>query len=66
MGELTEVASAKRAVRGDLSEGTELDDDVRGRASVTVTVGPVFFSGVLISFAWSKWLKLTSAERQRS
>lgn len=43
MGELTDVASAKRAVRGVLRESAEDDsDDVLDR--VTVTVGPFFSS----------------------
>lgn len=44
MGELTAVASAKRAVRGDLSDGglrddrvaTESSDDARGRAAILI------------------------------
>ena len=41
MGELTEVASAKRAVRGVLMEREEELEEVRGR---TLTWGPFFSS----------------------
>ena len=41
MGEFTEVASAKRAVRGVLIESVEELEEVRGR---TETCGPFFSS----------------------
>ena len=41
MGELTEVASANRAVRGVFIERVEELEEVRGR---TVTCGPFFSS----------------------
>lgn len=50
MGEWTAVASAKRAVRGDLSDGglsdarvaTESPDEARGRVETTISDGRFF------------------------
>jgi hypothetical protein len=50
IGECTAVASAKRAVRGDLSDGgfsdervaTESPEDARGRVEITIWAGRFF------------------------
>ena len=59
MGELTEVASAKRAVRGDRSERLEEELEVRGLPVAII----LFFSsdggGVVRSFPDISRLKLT-------
>lgn len=48
IGELTAVASANFAVRGDLNEGAnESSDDVLGRV-VMVTVGTSFSSAAIV------------------
>lgn len=49
MGELTEVASAKRGVRGDLRETLESPESLRLGAGVTVTSGAFLFSPAIVA-----------------
>ena len=54
MGELTAVASAKRAVRGDLNDGglreervaTESSDEARGRVAILIWSGFFWLSDI--------------------
>jgi len=56
MGEFTVVASAKRAVRGDLNDGglsdvrvaTESPDEARGRVETTICAGRFFSKSDMI------------------